>query len=222
MRNDFHARLDQLLRDLVAMSEVADDMLHGALLSLQGHDDAVRAQDVIDRDQEVDRRYGEIQRGILNTIALQAPVASDLRRLSAMVHVNIHVERMGDYATNVARMAQRSASYPDTPQLVDQLVEMGELARQVARQGMRAFVQEDLELARSVAPLDEDVDRLDLGIFHRLVEAAGSGEEQLEWATRMILVARNIERYGDHGVDLAEQAIFSATGSLVELARDAH
>lgn len=218
MRNDFHEQIDQLLRDLVAMSEIADDMLRGALESLRGHDvDA--AEDVVARDQEVDRRYGEIHHDILNTIALQAPVARDLRRLSAMLHVNIHVERLGDYATNVARMEQRSAGFPDAPELAEQLVEMGELARQVSRQAMQAFVQEDAEMARDVAPIDEDVDRLDIGIFHRLVAAASVDEPHLEWATRMILVARNIERYGDHGVDIAEQAIFSATGSTVELDR---
>lgn len=220
MRNKFHAQIDDLLRDLVAMSELADDMLRGALRALEDHD-ADAAQDVVVRDREIDRRYGETHHGILNTIALQAPVASDLRRLSAMLHVNIHVERMGDYATNVARMGQRSAAYPDTPELTEQLVEMGELAGQVGRQGMRSFVQEDLDLARSVAPIDEDVDRLDIGIFHRLVQAASLEESHLEWATRMILVARNLERYGDHGVDIAEQTIFSVTGSTVELVRQA-
>lgn len=219
MRNDFHAKIDELRRELVAMGEVADDMLSAALESLQRHDDGA-ADAVISRDEDMDDRYSELQHGILNVIALQAPVARDLRDLSAMLHVNLHLERMGDYATNVARMSKRSATFPDAPELTEQLVEMGELSRQVGREALRSFAQQDVEQARGVAGLDEGVDRLDIGIFQRLIDVASADEPHLEWATRMILVSRNIERYGDHGVDIAEQTIFSVTGSTVQLPRE--
>lgn len=219
MRNDFHAGMDQQVRDLAEMAEVTDWMLRGALRALSEGDEDV-AEDVIDRDRDVDRRYREAQHDILNLIALQAPVASDLRHLSAMLHVNLHLERMGDYAVNVARMFERSAAYPDAPELTAQLVEMGERAREVGQIAIESFTRLDAEIAESAAEADEAVDRLDLGIFERLVRVASDDETHLEWASRMILVTRNIERYGDHGVDIAEQAIFVVTGSTVELQRN--
>ena len=134
-----------------------------------------------------------------------------------MLRASLHLERMGDYAVNVARAAKRSATFPADEELAAQLAEMGDRAREVGRTAVQAFVHRDADLAATVPQLDDGVDRLNIGIFHRLVRLAAADEHRLEWATRMILVARLLERYGDHGVDLAEQAIFVATGRMVEL-----
>lgn len=216
MRDEYHRQVDALLDILLSHGDVVEEMLGDALKAVAEHDRAL-ADRVIERDNQVDRAYEEAQHGLLRTIALQAPVASDLRLLSAMLHVNIHVERMGDYAVSVAKMAKVAAPLTDDPQLADQLQEMGQIARRVADEGFRSFAHRDVDLAHTAARTDDGVDRLNIGIFRRLVRLAAEDERRVEWATHMILVARLVERWSDHAVDIAEQTIFVVTGSTVEL-----
>jgi phosphate transport system protein len=216
VRDHLEQRLDDLLTQVVELGERTDAMLGAALEGLRDGDGDVAAR-VVAADEEVDRLDREVQRSVVETIARHGPVGHDLRLLTATLRASLHLERMGDYAVNVARAAERSAPFPADPELAAQLAEMGSLAREVGRQAVQAYVHGDVELARDVPRADDGVDRLNIGIFHRLVRLASADEHRLEWATRMILVARLIERYGDHGVDLAEQAIFVVTGESVEL-----
>lgn len=216
MRDELEAQTDQLRTTVAGMGERADTMLAGALGALAERDTAA-ADAVVDTDPLVDRAYEQVQHGVLAVVALHAPVGRDLRLLTALIHVSLHLERMGDYAVNVARTAQRSAAFPHDRDLAEQLTEMGGLAREVAREALRAFNQGDVELAHHVGVLDDGVDRLNVGIFHRLVRLAAEDEDRLEWASRMIQVTRQLERFADHGVDVAEQAVFVATGEAVEL-----
>ena len=216
MRDDLERQLDDLLRRIVELGERTDRMLAAASHALRDGD-ADAAAGVVAGDVEVDRLDAEVQHGVVTTIARHGPVGLDLRRLTAMLRASLHLERMGDYAVNVARAAQRSAPFPADDELATQLSEMGELARDVGRTALRSFVHADAELALTVPALDDGVDRLNVGIFHRLVRLAAVDEHRLEWATRMILVARQLERYGDHGVDLAEQTLFVVTGEPQEL-----
>ena len=216
MREDLELQIDQLRRSVVSMAERADSMLSGAVAAL-AEGDMGAADVVIETDKLLDRAYEQVQHGVLAVVALHGPVGRDLRLLTALIHVSLHLERMGDYAVSVARTAQRSSAYPADADLTNELAEMGELARQVARSAMQAFVHTDVDLAHEVARLDDGVDRLNFGIFHRLVRLAAEDENRLEWATRMIQLTRLLERFADHGVDIAEQAVFVATGEATEL-----
>lgn len=216
MRDDLDRRLDELLQRIEQLGRCTDVMLQDAITALRDGDEQ-RADAVVAADMEVDRLDREVQNEVVQTIALHAPVGHDLRLLMAAIRATLHLERMGDYAVNVARTAKRSTPFPADPHLSEQLIEMGGVAREVGRASVRAFVDADEDLARSIPDMDDGVDRLNIEIFHRLVRLAAADEQRLEWATRMILVARLLERYGDHGVDLAEQALFLATGETVEL-----
>lgn len=216
VRDHLERRLDDLLTRVVELGERTDGMLGAALEALQDGD-AGAAGRVVAADVHVDRLDHEVQQLVVETIARHGPVGRDLRLLTATLRVALHLERMGDYAVGVARAAQRSAPFPADGDLAAQLTEMGALARDVGRHAVQAFIHGDADLARTVPVMDDGVDRLNIGIFHRLVRLASADEHRLEWATRMILVTRLIERYGDHGVDLAEQAIFLVTGEIVEL-----
>lgn len=216
MREDLDLRLDGIRERIIELGQRTDSMLENAVSALHDGDGAL-ADEVVAADIAVDRLDAEVQEEVVRTIALHAPVGYDLRRLMATIRATLHLERMGDYAVNVARTAKRSTPYPADPHLADQLTEMGGLARDVGREAVRAFVHADERLARSIPQLDDGVDELNISIFHRLVRLAAADDQRLEWATRMILVARLLERYGDHGVDLAEQALFLATGESVEL-----
>lgn len=218
MRKDLDLQIDQLSTSVVAMAERADEMLAGALRALADTDRGA-ANATIDADVGLDEAYEQVQHGVLAVVALHGPVGHDLRLLTGLVHVSLHLERMGDYAVNTARAALAVAEHTADPDLTEQVVEMGNLAREVGRAAMRSFVQEDPELAHQAAELDDQVDRYDRGIFQRLVRLAGQDEDRLEWATRMIRVSRHLERYADHGVDVAEQTVFVATGETLDLGR---
>jgi phosphate transport system protein len=216
MREGFHTEIEELLEQLVATGAVCDRMLEHALHALLVPG-APGAAVVVARDNDVDAAYQQVQQRLLGLFALQAPVASDLRLLAAMLHVNIHVERLGDYAAHVAKMAGVVSHLDEDPQLASRLEEMGLAACHVSRAALRSLADRDVTLARRLPELDDRVDALNLEIFRRLVKLAGEDERRLEWATHMIVVARSIERYGDHAVDIGEQTIYAVTGETVEL-----
>ncbi len=220
MRDELDHQLEGLLGQVVDMGRRADEMLGRALQALQEADLAA-ADAVIASDHALDRAYEQVQHGILATVALHAPVGHDLRVLTGLLHVGLHTERMADYAVGVARTTKRAAEHDGDPDLLEQLIEMGELSRAVGRDALAAFVQADAEKARAAAKLDDPVDRLNVGIFQRLVRLAAESDDRLHWATRMIQLTRQLERYADHGVDIAEQALFVATGQHRELSSDA-
>jgi phosphate transport system protein len=216
MREGLDRSIDELRGMLVDMSERADDMLGRAVIAL-AEGDRVRAEEVIYADRAVDQRHVEVQHGVLTTVALQAPVGRDLRLLTAFLHTGLHVERMADYGVSVARGAIRLLEMPREESIVEMLREMSEDAREVGRTAIRALLTLDEDLARSVAVADDRVDRLELRIFEELVGSAGADASRLPWAAEMIGLSRRIERYADHGVDIAEQAVFAVTGITVEL-----
>jgi len=216
MREELDRALDELRGMLVDMSERADGMLGKAVTAL-AEGDRVRAEETIYDDRAVDQRHVEVQHGILTTIALQAPVGRDLRLLTAFLHSSLHLERMADHAVSIARGAIRLREMPRDEGIVELLVEMAGHAREVGRTSLQALLTLDEELARSVAVADDKVDRLELRIFEALVGVAGEDKERLPWAAQMIGFGRSIERYADHGVDVAEQAVFAVTGVNVEL-----
>jgi phosphate transport system protein len=216
MREELDRSIGELRGMLVDMSERADDMLGRAVAALT-EGDRVRAEEVIYADRAVDQRHVEVQHGVLTTVALQAPVGRDLRLLTAFLHTGLHLERMADYGVSVARAAIRLLQMPREESIVELLGEMAADARDVGRTAIRALIALDEELARSVAVADDRVDRLEMRIFEELVGAAGADASRLPWAAEMIGLSRRIERYADHGVDIAEQAVFAITGITVEL-----
>ncbi len=220
MREDFHAEMDRLIDELVSIGDTVIDMLDDSVRSVS-EQDLQLADEVIYADDKVDAAYVDVQNRVVRLMALQAPVASDLRLLSSMLHVNIHLERMGDYAVNVARMGKLAFDYRGAAQINAQLREMADIAMVVGRQAVTAFAHRDVYIARSLPALDDGVDRLNIGVFRRLVGLAAEDETRLEWATHMILVARNLERWSDHAVDIGEATIFAVTGQMVELSSNA-
>lgn len=216
MRRQFHDDIDRLHDRLVATATICDEMLEGAVHALL-NPGAPGAGEVVARDNEVDTAYKEIQESVLNLFALQAPVAGDLRRLAALLHANIHVERLGDYATNIARTAERVSRLDEDAETAAALADMGRAAIEVSRASLQSLAEGDVELARRLPAMDDTVDDLYIELFRRLVRLSAVNDERLEWATNMIVVARSIERYGDHAVDVGEQTIYAVTGASVEL-----
>ena len=149
MRDAFDRSLEELEAGIAEMGERADAMLEGALRAFAARD-AEAARAVIAADEDVDRLYEEVQQGVVRTIALQAPVARDLRFATSMIHASLHLERMADYACSVSRAVQRVGDLDADPAVSAQLQEMAGHAREVGRAAMRAFTQRDEEAAREV------------------------------------------------------------------------
>jgi phosphate transport system protein len=181
------------------------------------------AQFVIADDDRIDGRYLEVHQGVLSLLALQAPVAGDLRVVAAVLYVINNIERIGDQCVNIAKLIPLGAGHRPDPQdeLFQRILRMGELARHELAEARRAFADRDVELAQSMGEQDLQVNRLNREIF-RLAVQVGADPQLREWAMTMTLAARALERIGDNAVDIGEQAIFMATGEFRELSPPVH
>ena len=157
-----------------------------------------------------------MHQGILTLLATQAPVATDLRTVAALLHVIKHVERMGDQCVNIAKLIPLTGHEPPVDEEILAAVErMGELANSEVRQAKQAFELRDVDLAQDLVRQDEEINRLNREVF-RMVVRAGGDEDRLEWALTMVMVARALERIGDNAVDIGEQVAFVVTGLFRE------
>jgi phosphate transport system protein len=176
---------------------------------------------VIRGDDEVDQLYLDIERRILGLFALQTPVASDLRLLTALLHINLHLERIADQAVNMAKITKLADGLPPIPTVLQHLGEMGALALGMVGAAMAALARRDLDLARSLPELDDPLDRLNRGMLQQVL-AASNDQRMLEWGIRMHVVSRQLERVGDNAVDIAEQVAFLVTGEFHEFTDASH
>src|SRR5688500_2616036 len=191
------------------------------MLNALFENDTEQARLVVTEDDRVDDIYLATHTRILSLLALQAPVAGDLRLVSAILHSNMHVERMGDLAVNIAKFVLDRHPYPPQSPMTQRLREMGARAGEMLDSALMAFAQRDIERAEELPDRDNALDRLNRGMLDDLKEYAGD-EESFEWAANMILVARYLERFGDHAVDIGEQTYFLITGVFREFTDASH
>jgi phosphate transport system protein len=177
---------------------------------------------VIADDDRIDGRYLEVHQGILTLLALQAPVASDLRIVAALLHVIKHVERMGDQCVNIAKLLPLSGYEPPVdPALLATIARMGACSRSLVLQSRHAFAGRDVALAEDLVRQDDEIDRLNRECFE-LALKIGDDPDVREWAMHMMLIGRALERIGDNAVDIGEQAAFVATGLFREFTDASH
>ena len=217
LRREYREGMSGLEDRILSMGARVVEMLSEAMEALASHDEE-RAAVVIRTDDILDEQYEDVHETILTLLALQAPVATELRLLSAFLHCNIHLERMGDLCVNIAKIV--SLVKPDTEdrELMAQVQEMAQHARRVIDRALEALAKRDLDMVASLPALDDPIDKLNRGLFKRMVHKAIVEEEKLDWAMRMVLVSRYLERMGDHAVDIGEQVHFVVTGDNIELA----
>jgi phosphate transport system protein len=215
----------QQLGELEASALGGLDLVCGQLdrvIEALAHQDVELAQFVIADDDRLDGRYLEVHQGILSLLALQAPVAGDLRLVAALLHLIKHVERMGDQCVNVAKLIPLSGHEPPVrEEILSKLVQMGQAARAEVVQCKRAFAERNVAMAEDLVERDRDVNRLNREVFRIAVEV-GDDVDTREWAMTMILVARAFERVGDNAVDIGEQTAFVVTGLFREFSGASH
>ena len=220
-RVHFQHELQALEAQALGALDLVIDTLDRTLEALQ-HQDIELAAIVIHDDDRIDGRYLEVHQGILSLLALQAPVASDLRTVAALLHVIKHAERMGDQCVNIAKMLPLSGHEPPVdPDTLERIQEMGRIVRSEVEQAKQAFSLRDVGLAEDLVRQDERVNCLNRECFRRAVEI-GTDVDRREWAMTMMLVSRALERIGDNAVDIGEQVAFVVTGLFREFSDASH
>jgi phosphate transport system protein len=186
------------------------------------HQDVELAELVIADDDRVDGRYLETHQQILALLATQAPVATDLRLISALLHVMHSIERMGDQCVNICKVIPLTGhDAPQRAEMVERIAQMAKQARSMSSQAKKAFLARDVELARDLVRQDDLIDQLNKECFSIAVEVGGEKDIR-EWAMTMMLVARALERIGDNAVDIGEQVAFVVTGLFQEFEDASH
>jgi phosphate transport system protein len=220
---DLRIRFQQELSELESLAlgglDLACAQLRRVLEALQ-HRDVALAREVVAGDDTLDQLYSELHERIIALLALQAPVAGDLRLAAALLHVIRSVERMGDQCVNIAKLIPLDGLHPPThPVLLEELGVMGRLVCVEIEQSKRAFAERDMTLARELVHQDRDVNELNRRVF-QFAWQCGEDPDAREWAMHMVLAARAVERMGDLAVDVGEQLGFVLTGQFEEF-RDA-
>ena len=186
------------------------------------HQDIELAELVIADDDRIDGRYLEVHQEILTLLATQAPVATDLRLISALLHVMHSIERMGDQCVNISKVIPLTGhDAPVHEEMVERILRMGKQGRSMLSQAKKAFEGRDVELARDLVRQDDLIDDLNKECFQIAVRV-GEEQDTREWAMTMLLVARALERIGDNAVDIGEQVAFVVTGLFREFEDASH
>jgi phosphate transport system protein len=219
-RPHFHEKLDELELQLLALGELAGIAVGNAVEAVVEHDDQL-AERVIAGDDEIDQIYLGLDNGILSLLALQAPVAADLRLVSVIMHSSLHLERIGDQAVNVAKVYQVTKDMPRSVTIVQQIGEMGDIVVDMVRVAMDALRRRDLELCTRLPKMDDPVDRLNRNMHFEVAKLADD-PNALDWGMHMNLASRALERVGDNAVDIGEQVSFLVSGEFREFTDASH
>jgi phosphate transport system protein len=220
-RTQYQEELDRLEASGLGGLDLVSAALQRTLEAVE-HQDVELAQLVVADDDRIDGRYLEVHQSLITLLATQSPVATDLRLISALLHVLKNVERMGDQCVNICKMIPLTGNEPPSDQeMVKRILTMGGQTKTLLSQAKRAFGDRDIELARDLVRQDDVVDNLNRECF-RLALEIGDDADRREWAMTMLLGARAIERIADNAVDIGEQVAFVVTGLFQEFEDASH
>ncbi|HYY03639.1 MAG TPA: phosphate signaling complex protein PhoU [Gaiellaceae bacterium] len=220
MRTTFQEELNLLEATLQEEGALVLRALRGALNALEQRDHEL-ADEVIAFDDDIDERYVRVEEGVQSLLARQTPVASDLRLVLAILHINLHLERMADYCVTIAKLSKLVPDVEPSPRFIEGFEEMGSRCEEMIRVALDAFGDRDLEGAESLVDLDELVDRANRRVVERILEL-GEAAAMREYGLRMVLVSRALERIGDHAVDIGEQIAYLLTAEFREFTDASH
>jgi phosphate transport system protein len=219
-RESFHESLERIELELLSMGELASTAVQRAVEAIIERDEE-KARAVIDADDQIDELYLRIDQELLQLLALQSPVAADLRLVSAMLHSNLHLERVGDQAVNIAKLYLATKEEPGSASMRQQLAEMGDVVVRMLRTAMDAFARRDLALCLQLPAMDDPVDRLNRSTHLEALKLADD-PRSLDWGLHMNMAARALERAGDNAVDIGEQVGYLLTGEFREFTDASH
>lgn len=220
MRISFQKALDELEGTLQREGELVLRSVRAACEALCTQD-AELADEVIAFDDDIDELYLTVEREVEFLLARQTPVATDLRLVLAILHSNLHLERIGDACTTIAKLTKLTQGLPPDAALLAGFREMGERAEEMIRLALASLRDRDRERAELLPGRDDLIDIANRRVVRHLLEV-GADEAQREWGLRMIIVSRCLERIGDHAVDIGEQTAYLVTGEFREFSDASH
>ena len=213
MQRHFHEELEALKQTLLAMGGLVEDQIRRAMRALLERDDVI-AQEVIDRDRQVNTYDIEVDEQCVNLLALHQPAAGDLRFITTAMKIVTDLERIGDQAVNIAQRALELNREPQLKPYID-LPRMADKAQRMVKESLDAFVARDTALARQVCGEDAEVDALKEQIFRELLTFMMEDPRTVSRAIRVILISRFMERVADHATNIAEMVIYLVEGKMV-------
>jgi phosphate transport system protein len=214
-RAQFDLALQNLQSDVLALASMVDKAIDRAVQSLKTRDRAL-AEQVIHADLEINAKRFDLEERALMLIATQQPMARDLRVIAAVLHMVTDLERMGDHAEGIAKINLLHGDQPLLKPLID-IPRMADLAREMLRQAMDAFVARDVEAANATAAADDEVDALYDQVYHELVMFMVSDPTTIERATWLLWAAHNLERIADRATNICERVVYLVTGRMEEI-----
>jgi len=220
-RTQYQEELERLEASALDGLNLVNSALERTLEAVE-HQDVELAQIVVADDDRIDGRYLEVHQSLITLLATQSPVATDLRLISALLHVLKNIERMGDQCVNICKVIPMTGHEPPAdPEMVKLILTMGTHTKSLISQAKRAFNERNIEMARDLVVRDDVVDDLNRECF-QLALAIGDDADKREWAMTMLLTARAIERIADNSVDIGEQVAFVVTGLFREFEDASH
>lgn len=214
-RNYFDKELQELHLQMLKMCTVVEEALNNSVHALK-HQDIAMAQSVIDGDDIIDDLEFEIEDRCLKLIALQAPMAKDLRFIATAMKIITDLERIADHAVDISKITVRLSNEKYIKELID-IPRMGELTTKMVKESIDAYVKQDAEKAKEVAKLDDEVDAIHKQIFRELLLIMMEDPKKINQATSFLFVSKSLERIGDYVTNICEKIIYAVTSEHINL-----
>ncbi|MNI25647.1 hypothetical protein D3C73_793080 [compost metagenome] len=214
-RSSFHQSIDELQKELLNMGESVENLIHLAVDSLSKLDDTV-ARFIIEDDDQIDAYLTKIDELCLRLIALQQPMASDLRIIGTAIKIATDLERIADHAVDIAKVTLRFAGEELAKPLVD-IPQMAEIAKDMLRESLLSYTERNVHRAASLAEKDDQVDKLYSSVLQELIGLMGDDFNKNRQLTHLIFVAHYLERVADHATNIGEGVIYMVTGKRKDL-----
>jgi phosphate transport system protein len=202
--------LDELKKLILTMGGYVEKALSQATVALMQRQIEI-FKDVHAIEQKINEAHIQVDNACVSILAKQGPVAKDLRLILSIIKINTDLERMGDQSVNIAYTGKDYLERPSGTNLKE-IARMADIVKTMVRESLDSFVRGDIEQARRILAMDDEVDALKNQVFHDLKEHMKKNPEDVEASLDLILIARNLERFGDHATNIAEDVIFAFTG----------
>jgi phosphate transport system protein len=214
-RATFQRHLDEIEEDMLVLAGMVERAIDRSIDALRNRDTEL-ARVVIVEDTDINRKRYETEEKCLELLALQQPMAADLRKIVAILHIIVDLERMGDHAEGIAKVAIMLADEPPLKPYID-IPRMAEIAVRMLRSGLESFKQRDVDMARSVCDLDDEVDALYDQVYRELITFMLNDPKTIERATHITWIAHNLERIADRVTNICERVVYMVQGTIEEL-----
>jgi len=214
-RTGFDRQLSEIQEDMLVMAGMVENAIERGIEALKTRNVAL-AHEIIEDDLKINRKRYETEDKCLELIATQQPLASDLRTIVSVLHITVDLERMGDHAEGIAKIALMLADEPPLKPYVD-IPRMAEIARGMLMDSLEAFKQRDTALARVVCNRDDEVDELYDKLYHELIGYMVKDPANIQRATYLIWVTHNLERIGDRVTNICERVVYLVEGHIQEM-----